>query len=99
MAVNIHQLIAAILPDVYCDKSVRSEVKKIASIEGYLKAAEKAKPVETEFIDLEKEMFVGNPFKLTGLKNPTEKHLLVIEDISKGLEPIYFWMLDYINEE
>src|SRR3989344_2626850 len=44
-------------------------------------------------------MFVGNPFKLTGLKNPTEKHLLVIEDISKGLEPIYFWMLDYINEE
>jgi len=99
MAVNIHNLIAAINPDVYCDPSVRSEVKEIVKEEGYLKAAEKAKPVSSEPMDLVHMGFVRNPFKLFGIKNPIEKHVLVYDNFSQALEPIYFWILDYIEEE
>ena len=48
MTTNIYNLIAAIVPDIYCDDEVRDEVKKIAKKEGYLKAAEKAKPIVSE---------------------------------------------------
>ena len=57
MAINIHNLIAAIVPDVYCEKTVekdgkwielRKEVKKIVKEEGYLKAAEIAKPTKSQ---------------------------------------------------
>ena len=45
MAVNIHNLIAAISPDVFCNPSVKSEVKKILKEnQDYLKAAEKTQP-------------------------------------------------------
>ena len=49
MGVSIHKLIAAINPDVYCDPSVRKDVKKIVRTEGYLKAAEIAKARENDW--------------------------------------------------
>ena len=52
MGVNIHNLIAAISPDIYCDPSVKSEAKDIAKDKGYLEAAKKPKPKEIVFMDL-----------------------------------------------
>ena len=100
MAVSIHNLIAAINPDVYCDSEVKGEVKEIAKKDGYLKAAEKAKPRDSEFMDLAQELFISSPFKLTGIKNPIEKHKLEYDNFAgQNLEQIYFWILDYINRE
>lgn len=100
--VNIHNLIAAISPDVYCDPSVKSEVKKIVkeSLEkkepnAYIKASEKAKPISSDFIfnyDIK-----NDPFKKWGLKSPIESHKIVYDSASEGLEPLYFWLLDYLN--
>ena len=99
MAVDIHKLIAAINPDVYCSPETKSEVKSIVKEKGFLAAAEKAKPIASDYIDLDKEIFTANPFKLNGIKSPIEKHKLVYDNFSQSLEPIYFWILDYINQE
>ncbi|MEK6843898.1 MAG: hypothetical protein AABX83_00570 [Nanoarchaeota archaeon] len=99
MAVNIHNLIAAINPDVFCDPEKKSEVKAVAKERGYLAAAEKAEVRNSEYMDLESERLLSNPFKLNGIKNPIEKHSLVYDNFSQGLEPIYFWIVDYINKE
>ncbi len=96
MGVNIHNLIAAIVPDVYCDPSVKDEVKKIAKAEGYLKAAEKAKQKDIaymDFIDVERKNAMDAP----GLKSPAEKHVLIYDSFGEGLEPIYFWILDMMQ--
>ncbi len=99
MAVGIHNLIAAINPDLYCDPEVKDEVKKLVKEKGYLEAAKKAKLKNSEYMDLAKLSYLNNPFKLSGLKNPIEKHSLVYDNFSQALEPIYFWILDYINKE
>ncbi len=99
MAVNIHNLIAAIVPDIYCKKEKRDEVKKIAKEKGYLAAAEKAEVVDPQYMNLEQERLINNPFKLRCLKNPIEKYRLIYDNFSQPLEPLYFWILDYINKE
>lgn len=96
MAVNIHNLIAAIVPDVYCDPSVKSEVKEIAKEKGYLEAAKKAKQKDImfmDFIDIERKNACDAP----GLKAPAEKHILIYDSFGEGLEPIYFWILDMMQ--
>ncbi len=106
MSVNIHNLIAAISPDTYCEdideitgKPIRKEVKEIAKKEGYLKAAETAKPKESDYLDVAHLRLTKAAMALGGLESPTEKHLLVYDAFSQNLEPIYFWILDYINKE
>jgi ribosome-associated translation inhibitor RaiA len=99
MAVNIHNLIAAIVPNVYCVPSLRKEVYKIRNKEGILKAAELAIPVESQFIDIEEEHFMNNPFLLKHIKNPIEKHQIIYDNFSQALEPLYYWLLDYIGQE
>ncbi len=98
MAIDIHNLIAAINPDIYCDPSVKDEVKKIAKKEGFLKAAEKAKPKESNFIDHE-QLALKNPFKSPALKDPVEKHALMYDAFGESLEPLYFWILDFLGAE
>ncbi|MBX4196036.1 hypothetical protein KW805_00405 [Candidatus Pacearchaeota archaeon] len=97
MAVNIHNLIAAISPDIYCDPSVKEEVKRIVKKDGYLKAAEKAKPRESGFVDFD-EIALKNPFSSPGLKDPREVHKLVYDSFGESLEPLYFWILDTLME-
>ena len=70
MAIDIHNLIAAINPDLYCDSSLKKEVKRIVKEKGYLAAAEKAKPKKSEFLDLNKISFVNNPYLMLGIKSP-----------------------------
>jgi hypothetical protein len=96
MGVNIHNLIAAISPDVYCDPSVRDDVKFLIREEGYLKAAEKAVPAASDILfdfDEAKKDALG----AWGLKSPTEHHSLTYDSFNEELEPLYFWILDYLN--
>jgi hypothetical protein len=99
MAVNIHNLIAAINPEVYCSPELRRDVKTIVKEEGHLAAAEKAETIESEYMDLDQELTFPNPFKLNGIKNPIEKHKFEYDNFTgQGIEQIYFWLIDYINE-
>ncbi len=99
MAVNIHNLIASINPDLYCDPEVKKEVIKLVKEKGYLAAAEKGKPRKSEYLDMNEIAFVNNPWEFKGIKKPIEKHNLVYDNFSQALEPIYFWILDYLNKE
>lgn len=104
MAVDIKKLIAAINPALYCDstpdekgKRLSDVVKEIVKKEGYLKAAEKAKLRESDYVDVVHTAFTKGVFALEGMKAPIESHALVYDAFSQNLEPIYFWILDYIN--
>ena len=99
MVVDVKKLIAAINPDLYCDVETKSEVKKIVKKEGYLSAAEKAEPRESDYLDVLYTQFAKSAFALVGLKNPIEQHKLVYDDSSQSLEQVYFWILDYVNAQ
>lgn len=105
MAVDIKNLIAAISPEVFCDrvvdeatnKPLHKKVMEIVKEKGYLAAAEIAKPRPSEYMDIMDLTFSHGAFKLKGLANPIEQHRLVYEVASQSLEQIYFWILDYVN--
>lgn len=106
MVVDIKKLIAAINPGLYCDDSYDEEgkklsdvVKEIAKKEGYLKAAEKAKLRDSPYLDMIDLRLTKSPFALVGLKASIEQHTVIYDVFSQNLEPIYFWILDYCNEE
>ncbi len=105
---DIHKLIAAISPDTYCSaeidnetgKPIRDAVKEIVRAGGadkYMKAADKAKLVKSEVL-FDYDEATKNPVALWGLTAPKEEHKLNYDSASEGLEPIYFWLLDYMNE-
>jgi hypothetical protein len=97
MAVSIHNLVAAINPKLYCDPSVRSEVEKMVKKEGYLKGADKAKPLDVvymDLIDIQAKSAVSAP----GIKAPVEKHTLIYENMNEGAEAIYFWVIDKLSD-
>lgn len=107
MAVDIHNLIAAINPDVFCQPYVEregkrlnliKEVKQSAREQGYLPAAEVARARESEFMDFE-EAANQNPFSLHALKNPIERHVLVYDNFGDNLAATYFWILDKLQNE
>lgn len=99
MAVNIHNLIAAISPEVFCDPSVKSEVKKMLKEKlDYLKAAEKAKPLESRYMDFD-EVNRKSGFALEGIKNPIEQHSLEYDSSGENLEPVYFWIIDSLKKD
>lgn len=96
MAVDIQKLVAAVVPDIYCAAEKRAEVKKIAKEKGYLAAAKEAKLVpQDEMFDIEAARFT--PMAAKGLKAPYVQHKLVYDSPSESLEPIYFWILDFLN--
>jgi len=64
----------------------------------YLKAAEKAKLRNSDYLDVHHINFTKGAFELEGLKNPIEKHSLVYDAFAQNLEPIYFWILDFVND-
>ena len=97
MPVNIHNLIATIVPEIYCDNLVKNEIKKLVKEKGYLIAAEKAKVKKQEYMDTDLVNLEGSTLKLHGIRNPIEKHHLSYDSFSQALEPIYFWILDFVN--
>jgi len=96
MIKSIHDLIAAISPDVYCDPSLRKEVKKIAKEEGYLEAEKIAKPFKSEYF-FEYDEAKKDPFSNWGLTSPSAKHEIEYHSSTEGLEPLYFWTLDFMD--
>ncbi len=98
MATDIKNLVAAINPDVYCDPSVISEVKKLRE-KDLIAAAKVAKLKSTDFIDVGQTQNTVGAFKLAGLKAPVEQHGLAYDDSAQNLEAVYFWILDYVNRE
>ncbi len=99
MVTDIKKLVAVINPDIYCDKSVKDEVKKMAKEKGLLEAAKIAVLKGTDYIDVILSQNTEGAFKLQGIKNPIEQHKLVYDESSNNLESVYFWILDYINKE
>ncbi|MDP1695513.1 MAG: hypothetical protein Q8L29_01215 [archaeon] len=97
MAIDIHKLIAAIRPEVYCNPPLIKEVKAIAKEKGYLEAAKKVKLKESAYMEFGKAV-LGNAFNLEGIKNPIEKHTIVYDSFGENLEPVYFWILDSMNK-
>lgn len=104
--VDIKKLIAAINPEVFCDdsydekgKKLKDVVKEIVKKEGYLKAAEKAKLKDSGYLDVFYAVATTNAFKLPGIKSPVESHKLIYDASTQSLEPIYFWIVDFVNEE
>ncbi|MBM3232650.1 hypothetical protein FJZ18_00590 [Candidatus Pacearchaeota archaeon] len=98
MALDIHNLIAAINPDIYCDSEKKKEVKETKKEKGIREAAKKAKPLKSEFMNFD-DIAYENPFKKPGHGNPIEKHKLTYDASSESLEAIYFWVIDTINKE
>lgn len=96
MAINIHNLIAAINPDVFCDPEVKSKVKSLVKEKGYLEAAKEAKPKPSEYMNFDKAD-IAAPFSFAGIKNPIEQHAIVYDAFGENLEPLYYWILDYVN--
>ena len=102
---DIHQLIAAIVPDVFCDVKTRREVKNILSEAakqkeglGRFNAAEKAQPLEPNRIAIE-HLEEENPFRLPGFKSPMERHTLIYDSFDESLEAFYFWLLDELTAD
>lgn len=104
MAVNIHNLIAAISPEVYCDPMNIDEVKKVVAEKGYtpsayLAAAAVSKPLEQQPMDLYDTPRMLSATSLLGIKAPSQKNLIIYEALNEGAEPIYFWILDKMSLE
>ncbi len=112
--VNIHEIIPIVSPDTYCqeskeDTNLREYVKKLVKEKGYGKAIEElSKGEKVKFSDLKLKSgelplynyddAKADAFNLWGLKSPIEKHEIVYDSPTEGLEPIYFWLLDFMNE-
>ncbi len=101
----IHQLIAAIVPDVFCDVKARREVKNILSEAakrkddpGCFKAAEKEQTLEPNRIAIE-HLKEENPFRLPGFKSPIERHTLIYDSFDESLKAFYFWLLDELTAD
>ena len=96
MTIDIHRLIAAINPDIYCDPAVRGEVKRMTedrvNAHAYVRAAKVARLKES---NQSEELELANPFKLSGLRAPIERHTIVYDSMEESLERIYFFILDW----
>ncbi len=99
----IHNLIAAINPDAFCERSSRRQVKQVlhesktpGERANYLGAAAMAIPVEPNHIAVE-QIELENPFRLPGFKSPTERHVLSYDSFDESIEAYYFWLLDELN--
>ncbi|MEK6847419.1 MAG: hypothetical protein AABY16_04605 [Nanoarchaeota archaeon] len=106
---NIHEIIAVVSPNTYCDEDLREDAINLIKSEGYSKAIaaleEKKKKENKEIILKTAELPLYNyddakadAFNLWGIKSPIEKHEIVYDSPAEGLEPIYFWLLDFIND-
>ncbi len=98
---NIHKLIAAVSPETYCDDEdgLVEKVKKKVFESGYAEASKIVKVKNPKELDIYNyDDAKADAFNLWGLKSPIEKHEIVYDSPTEGLEPIYFWLLDFMNE-
>ncbi|MBI3852708.1 MAG: hypothetical protein HY298_20835 [Verrucomicrobia bacterium] len=100
---DIHKLIAAINPKLYCAARRRRETAthlRDAPLKrdhfAYVKAAAVAQSVEPNGVSLERLEEI-NPFRLAGFQSPVEQHTLVYENLGDSIEALYFSLLDEIT--
>jgi hypothetical protein len=80
---------------LYCDPSVRDKVKATVKEKGYLKGADEAKIVRFDEL-FEAEDARNDPFHKAAYNAPYQRSILGYDSASESLEPIYFWLLDFI---
>ncbi|MGV8142125.1 MAG: hypothetical protein ACP5NS_00645 [Candidatus Pacearchaeota archaeon] len=109
MAYNeIHQFIAAISPETYCIPTKEDDdgnivdlvksVRKTTFEKGFAAAKKEAKIRKAKELDLfSYDEAKKDAWGLWGLKSPIEEHKITYDSPAEGLEPIYFWILDFIN--
>jgi hypothetical protein len=108
--VDIHKLIAAISPEVYGAKEaidketgrpydLPKRIRQLVKIDGYTKdvmdIVSPLKPGELPAYNYDDAK--ADALNLWGLKSPIEQHKLTYDSAAEGLEPIYFWLLDFIQ--
>ncbi len=98
---TVQQIIAAINPDLYYDskgdKKNLNDFKELIKKEGVITAAEKAKPKPISFRKIDptfRDTSAGDMLK--GDLKAT--HNLVYDSSSEALEPVYFFLLDLMND-
>ena len=98
--IDIHRLIATIVPDLYCDPTVRQKVKRLirrglrdGNVKSYLDAASVAEPVEGSGVDLQ-DLETIDPFSKKILETPVERRRLILDSMDEPVEAIYFSILD-----
>ncbi len=97
---SIHQIIAAVNPGLYLKvsddkeeaKKELDEFKALVKEKGILEAAKKAKPKAITYIVKDGINFKFDP---SGVE---AKHSLVYDSSSETLEPVYFFILDLMND-
>ncbi len=105
---DIHKLIAAISPETYCKKTKNvdgeeidlvKEVRKLVKQEGYSENVfELVDPIKSSDSPLfNYDDAKADALNLWGLKSPKEEHKLVYDSPAESLEPIYFWLLDFMQ--
>ena len=105
---DIHKLIAAISPDVYCQKTVEKDgeiidlpkiLKRMIKFDGInsdvLKTVEPLKPGDLPAYEYDAAK--ADALNLWGLKSPIEQHKITYDSPAEGLEPVYFWLLDFLS--
>ncbi len=105
---DIHKLIAAISPDVYCQKTIEKDgeiidlpkmLKRMIKFDGInsdvLKTVEPLKPGDLPAYEYDAAK--ADALNLWGLKSPIEQHKITYDSPAEGLEPVYFWLLDFLS--
>lgn len=80
-------------------KNILKEGFKNKSFSTYLDAAKKAKLKASEYMEVTDLSNMMGAFDFKALKNPIERHEILYEIQGGSLEPIYFWILDYLKKE
>lgn len=98
--IDIHRLIATIVPDLYCDPTARKKVKRLirrrlrdGNVNSYLDAASVAEPVKGSAADLQ-DLETIDPFSKKILETPVEHRNLILDSMDEPAEAIYFNLLD-----
>lgn len=109
---SIHELIATISPDIYCQKEKETKdgeiikdlpkyIKKIIEQNGYTGEDGAVKEVKilkaSDVPSFNYDKAKADALNLWGLKAPLEQHKLIYDSPAEGLEPIYFWLLDFLG--
>lgn len=102
MTADIHQLIAVINPDIYCEPSSRREVRRLLEAGQADLTRAYARAVTAvqlkEFNVGEENLYSGaSLFDLAGQKHPCERHQLVLDSLGEAPERVYFTLLSLLD--
>ena len=109
---TIHKIIAAVSPETYCQREKETDdgviedlpkyIRKMVEKNGYgnvkegaIKEALPLKPKDLPSYNYEKAK--ADALNLWGLSSPMEQHVITYDSPAEGLEPVYFWLLDYLG--